>query len=711
MRLAAIFACSLLAVSTVATGQDAPKLPLDSVVSSNPISTDSVKAQELVPIAVRATKKSRYSRALNSSGLKSPTLLRDVPQSISIVSSDMMRDRSMQSISDVVRYIPGITAGQGEGNRDHMVLRGNSSTADFYVDGVRDDVQYFRDLYNVEGIEALKGPNAMIFGRGGGGGVINRVMKQADFNPVRDFSAEVGAFHHARTSIDVGGPLSTSAAARLAGMFQSSRSFRNGVKLERYGVNPLINLSGAKTSLSVGYEHFQDHRTADRGIPSFQGRPFETPASTFFGNAHASHSDARVNAATATLTHRLTSRATLTSRTRFAAYDKFYRNVFPGAVDSSGGEVSISAYDNATSRANFFTQADAMVPMSTGGVLHTIVLGAEAGRQSTNNFRRTGFFNGTATGLSAPVANPTISAPLQFRQNATDADNHVRNSVLSVYAQDQMHLSKRWQIVAGARYETFDIDFRNNRVGTLLDRRDGMISPRVGIVYKPRAPVSVYGSTSVSYLPSSGDQFSALTEVTRALEPERFRNHELGVKWDLSDILAFSAAAYRLDRDNTRANDPTNPARILQTGSQRTNGFELDFRGDISASWSLIAGYSYLDAFISSATTAAKAGASVPLVPHSAASLWNRVTLTDRWAIGTGVIHKTKSYAAIDNTVTLPGFTKVDAAVYYRLSRNMRAQINAENLFDVRYYPTANNNNNISPGAPRSLRFSLSTGF
>ncbi len=274
-----------------------------------------------------------------------------------------------------------------------------------------------------------------------------------------------------------------------------------------------------------------------------------------------------------------------------------------------------------------------------------------------------------------------------------------------------MHLSKRWQIVAGARYETFDIDFRNNRVGTLLDRRDGMISPRVGIVYKPRAPVSVYGSTSVSYLPSSGDQFSALTEVTRALEPERFRNHELGVKWDLSDILAFSAAAYRLDRDNTRANDPTNPARILQTGSQRTNGFELDFRGDISASWSLIAGYSYLDAFISSATTAAKAGASVPLVPHSAASLWNRVTLTDRWAIGTGVIHKTKSYAAIDNTVTLPGFTKVDAAVYYRLSRNMRAQINAENLFDVRYYPTANNNNNISPGAPRSLRFSLSTGF
>lgn len=710
MRSIATIAFQLLTVPVIALAQNPPATPPDST-TPGVIPVDSARAQKLEPVAVRATTRARYAPRLNRSGLKSPVLLRDVPQSVSVVSSQMIRDGGMQSMSDVARYIPGITAGQGEGNRDQMVLRGNSSTADFYVDGVRDDVQYFRDIYNVETVEALKGPNAMIFGRGGGGGVINRVMKQADFNPVRDVSAEVGAYDHRRASTDLGQVLSASIATRMTSMYQSSRSFRNGVDFERYGVNPTLNLSGPNTTLAVGYEHFQDHRTADRGIPSFEGRPFEANRSTFFGDPSASRSDARVNAATATITHQLTSGATLTSRTRLAGYDKFYRNVFPGAVSATGTEVSISAYDNATNRRNFFTQADAVLPVSTGRMSHTLVFGAEAGRQSTDNFRRTGYFNGTATAVSTPVSNPTISAPLAFRQSATDADNHVDNTVLSVYGQDQIHLSRRWQLVAGLRYESFDIDFRDNRDGSSLDRQDGMLSPRIGLVYKPRAPISLYSSASVSYLPSSGDQFSALTEVTRALEPERFVNYETGAKWDVDDRLAFSVAAYRLDRDNTRANDPTNPARILQTGSQRTNGFELDLRGDITTAWKVAGGYSYQSAFISRATTAAPHGARVPLVPRSATSLWNRVQLTDRWSIGAGIVHQAKSYAAIDNAVTLPGFTKLDGAAYYTLGRNTRAQINVENLFDARYYPTANNNNNISPGAPRTVRFSVTTGF
>jgi catecholate siderophore receptor len=617
----------------------------------------------------------------------------------------------MQSLSDVTRFIPGVTAGQGEGNRDQVILRGNSSTADFYVDGVRDDVQYFRDLYNVESVEALKGPNAMIFGRGGGGGVINRVMKQADFNSVREVTAEFGAHNHRRFSSDFGKALSAFAATRLMSMYQSSRSFRKGVDLERYGLNPTVTLSAPKTTVAVGYEHFQDHRTADRGIPSFNGRPFEAQPSTFFGDPSASHSDAKVNAGTATVTHQSTSGVTVTSRTRLAGYDKFYRNVFPGAVSTTGAEVSISAYDNATKRRNFFTQADVVLPTSTGRINHTLLIGAEAGRQSTENFRRTGYFNGAATAISTSAASPTISVPLDFRQSATDADNHVVNTVLSVYGQDQLRLSRRWQIVAGLRYETFDIAYENNRDGSTLDRQDGMISPRIGLVYKPRAPVSLYSSMSVSYLPSSGDQFSALTEVTRALEPERFVNYEAGAKWDVSDRLVFSAAAYRLDRDNTRANDPANPSRVVQTGSQRTNGVELDLRGEVTTAWEVAGGYSYQNAFISSATTAAMYGARVPLVPRSATSLWNRVRVTDRLALGAGIIHQSKSFAAIDNTVTLPGFTKLDGAMYYGLGRNLRAQINVENLFDVRYYPTANNNNNISPGAPRSVRFSLGTAF
>ena len=709
--IALVSSLLLLSAPTAIFAQDVPKIPADSTASSRTLPADTARPQELHPVAIRATIKSRYGPKLNTSALKSPVLLRDVPQAVSVISSPMMRDRGMQSISDVVRYMPGVTMGQGEGNRDQIVLRGNSSTADFYVDGVRDDVQYFRDIYNVESVEALKGPNAMTFGRGGGGGVINRVMKQADFNPVRGFSAEFGAYDHARFSTDLGQAVSTSAAARLTGVYQSSGSFRNRVKLERYGVNPTLTLSGGNTTLAVGYEHFQDHRTADRGIPSFGGRPFETGRATFFGDPSVSHADARVNAATATLTHRLSSGLTLTSRSRLAGYDKFYRNVFPGAVSASGTEVSILAYDNATNRRNLFTQADAMLPLSTGSLRHLLVFGAEAGGQITDNFRNTGYFNGTATAILAPVASPTISAPVAFRQSATDANNHISNSVLSIYSQDQVHLSERWQVVGGLRYESFDIRFRNNRTAQLLERRDGMISPRVGLVYKPRDLISLYSSTSLSYLPSSGDQFSSLTDVTKALEPERFVNYEIGAKWDVNDRLALSTAAYRLDRDNTRANDPTDPARIVQTGSQRTNGFELDVRGDVSEAWQVVGGYSHQNAFIRNATTAARAGARVPLVPRSATSLWNRVRLTGRWALGAGIIHQAQSYAAIDNTVTLPAFTKLDGAAYYTLGRNVHAQINVENLFDAKYYPTANSNDNISPGVPRTFRLSVITGF
>jgi catecholate siderophore receptor len=238
-----------------------------------------------------------------------------------------------------------------------------------------------------------------------------------------------------------------------------------------------------------------------------------------------------------------------------------------------------------------------------------------------------------------------------------------------------------------------------------------MLSPRLGLIYKPLEPASLYGSLSVSYLPSSGDQFSSLTDVTRGLEPERFSNYELGAKWDLTPLLSVTAAAFRLERTNTRANDPTNPGRIVQSGTQRTNGVEAELRGAFTAAWDVVAGMSRQNAFISSATTAAPPGARVPLVPRSTASMWNRYELTKRLAFGAGVIHQSRSYAAIDNSVTLPAFTRIDAAGYFTIASALRLQLNVENLFDARYHPTANNNNNISPGAPRTLRLSLTSGF
>jgi len=646
-----------------------------------------------------------------SSATRTLTPLRDVPQSVTVATRELIQDQLMTSVADVMRYVPGVGTHQGENNRDQVIIRGNNSSADFFLDGVRDDVQYYRDLYNLERVEALKGPNAMTFGRGGGGGVINRVTKEAVFRPVHEVSLQGGTYGRKRVAADIDQPLGRRLAFRLNGMYESSDSFRDQVDLARYAVNPTLTFAASdRTKVTFGYEHLHDTRVADRGIPSFGGRPVDVDVATYFGNPDDSHVRANVDLASATVEHHA-GKVTIRNRTLFGDYDRFYQNYVPGAVTPDGARVALSAYNNETARRNVFNQTDVTYALATGPVRHTLLAGAEIGRQLTDNFRNSGFFDGTAASISVPLASPTIETPVTFRQNATDADNHLRTSLAAAYAQDQVELSPKVQVLAGVRFDRFDLQYHNNRNGDALDRVDDLVSPRAGVVFKPVTPVSVYGSYSVSYLPSSGDQFSSLTAVTQQVEPEKFQNYEAGVKWDVRPDLSLTAAAYRLDRTNTRSTDPNDPTRIVQTGSQRTNGFELGLSGRITPAWRVAGGYSYQDAFVTSATAAARAGAQVAQVPHHTLSLWNTYQVIPRLGLGLGVLRRTDMFAAIDNTVVLPAYTRVDAAAYLTLTRTIRLQANVENLLDQTYYVNADNNTNISPGFRRAVRLGLSAAF
>ena len=215
----------------------------------------------------------------------------------------------------------------------------------------------------------------------------------------------------------------------------------------------------------------------------------------------------------------------------------------------------------------------------------------------------------------------------------------------------------------------------------------------------------------MSYLPSSGDQFSSLTTITQQVEPEKFNNYEVGVKWDAYRDLSLTTAVYRLDRTNTRATDPNDPTRIVQTGSQRTNGYELGANGHLAGAWNIAGGYAWQDAFVTSATAAAAAGAHAAQVPRHTVSFWNRFQFAPKLSAGLGIIHQTEMYATIDNTVTLPRFTRVDVAVYYALTKGLRLQANVENLFDTTYYTNADSNTNISPGFPRAVRVGVTARF
>jgi catecholate siderophore receptor len=661
--------------------------------------------------SVEVTGKQSYATPAISSATRTLTPLRDVPQSVTVISQELIRDQGMTSVADVIRYVPGITAHQGENNRDDLVIRGNRSSADFFLNGVRDDVQYYRDLYNLERVEALKGPNAMIFGRGGGGGVVNRVTKEAVFSPIRSFTLQGGSFGNKRFTGDLNQPLNDKFAFRLNGMYENSGSFRNGVDLERTGVAPTITFTpGDRTKITTGYEYLRDTRVADRGITSYQGRPVDVDPSTYYGNPSDSHVRAAVHLGSVLVEHRL-NRVTIRNRTMYGDYNRFYQNYVPGATSIDGSTVALTAYNNATQRRNLFNQTDFVSSLSTGSLHHTLLIGAELGRQLTDNFRNTGFFNNAATTLIVPSSNTEISTPVTYRQSVTDADNHVQTDVAATFVQDQVELSRYIQLVGGLRFDRFDQRYHNNRNNDNLRRIDNLASPRAGIVVKPRPEVSLYGSYSVSYLPSSGDQFSSLTTITQQLEPEKFNNYEVGLKWDLMPDLSITAAGYRLDRLNTRSTDPNDPTRIVQTGSQRTNGFEVGATGILTPQWQISGGYSYQDAYISSATAAAREGAKVGQVPRHTVSLWNNYRVHPLVSAGIGIISRSDMFATIDNTVMLPSYIRADAALFVTVTENVRLQANLENVFNKQYYLNADSNTNISPGSPRALRVGLTTKF
>ena len=355
-------------------------------------------------IDVLGQRQDAYRVGQTSTATKTLTPLLDIPQSITMVTRDLIRDQAMQSMGDVVRYVPGVQMAQGEGHRDAPILRGNTSTADFFINGMRDDVQYYRDLYNVERVEVLKGPSGMIFGRGGIGrldqprAAASRLGRSAASSGIT-----LGSWQNRRITGDYGQAISDSAAFRVTALYEDSESYRDYGELTRRAINPTVAFRPSDTTtLTFGYERIEDDRVTDRGIPSqlpLEGAPLDIDGATFFGAPELSPNWADVDALSSILTHDFGDRVHLTNQTRYAEYDKFYQNVFPGAYTAATGRVEISGYNNLTARQNFLNRTDVTLSARTGAVTHTLLAGLEIARQETDNFRETGTFQPSARRL------------------------------------------------------------------------------------------------------------------------------------------------------------------------------------------------------------------------------------------------------------------------------------------------------------------------
>nr|WP_255608314.1 TonB-dependent siderophore receptor [Methylosinus sp. Sm6] len=666
-----------------------------------------------------------YVAAGTSSATKTATSIMDIPQSVSILTKQQMQDRGSVSLGQALTYVPGVTVVQGEGNRDQITIRGQDTTADFYTDGVRDDAQYYRDLYNISAVEVLKGPSALIFGRGGGGGVVNRVTKKADGETIRELGFSTGSWGRKRATVDLGQAVSDTVALRLNALYEQSYGFRDFFDLERYGVNPTLTWRPEEnTSVTLSYEHFRDHRTADRGIPSIGGSPVvpaypaSTPINSFFGNADASYSKVDLNRASLVVDHKTDFGLEIRNQTVYADYQKRYQNTFPDQpVALATGLVSIDGYVASNPRQNIFNQTDFTYKFSmTPDIRHTLLFGAEIGNQKSDDWRDLSRWNDPFTGprrVNTPFWFPSVYNQVFFtnpnRRRHTDLD------LAAGYVQDQIEITKYVDVVAGVRFDSFDLAFADGLNGQQFRRADNRWSPRVGLVVKPLEELSLYGSWSRSFLPSAGDQFNVLNVTTASLGPQGFENYEVGFKARILPRLYFTGALYQLDRTNQQLT--VGPIGTI-IGDTRTRGGEFGLVGNVTDEWQVSLGYAHQAAAIMSAQNAGAIGKVVPSVPRDTFSFWNRYDITPMFGVGAGVVHNSRFYPTIDNAVIVPGYTRVDGAVFFNPGKNffglgeeISAQVNIENILGATYYASAHNNNNIMPGAPRSAYVTINARY
>ncbi|WP_336985746.1 TonB-dependent siderophore receptor [Altererythrobacter aquiaggeris] len=646
-----------------------------------------------------------YTIEDGSSGTKTPTPLIDVPQSISVITQDQLHDQGVTQLNDALRYVPGISLETGEGHRDEVFIRGQETTADFYLDGLRDDAQYYRSLYNIERIEILKGPNALIFGRGGGGGAINRVSKIAKIgDTIADLSASVDTFGAFDLAADLNAPIGTNVAARVNAAYEEFDNHRDFYSGRFFGISPTLAFDlSPDTRLIATYSYDDDSRVTDRGVPSLDGRPLEGFDETFFGDQDFNTASAKVHIARARIEHRFNDAVSINLTGQYADYDKVYANILPRGTD--GTTVELSGYRDFTRRENTIGQANLVWSETSGNVRHTFMAGIEASSQETFNGRSNAVFGGTSTRVTAALDDVIFVPPISL--SAPVRDTRSRLSTTSVYFQEQLEFGDKLELIGGVRYDRFDLETRNFINNADAARDDGIWSPRFGAVFKPSVNFSIYGSFATSFLPQSGDQFLVLSNTARDLAPEKFETLEAGVKWAIKPDLLFTASVFQLDRSNTTASDPNNTGLTLLTGASRTKGAELQLAGRVTEALQVNLGYAYMDGSITSDTDFAAAGSRLQQLPEHQITAWGRYAITDKLGVGAGVVYQSEQFTSFSNAVTLPSYVRADLAAYYEISDRIAVQLNVENVFDTDYYPSAHGDDNIQPAAP----LSASVGF
>ena len=646
-----------------------------------------------------------YTDQVNA--LKTPVPVLDVPQSVSIVTDEDIRKQGFREISDIVRYIPGVNTSQGEGHRDAVVFRGVRSTADFYMDGVRDDVQYYRSLYNLEQVEVLRGPNALLFGRGGTGGIINRVTKKAVVG--EDFgSVDVGTdtFGSLDLAFDYNVSGTDDSAFRINVHTDSLANHRDFYDGERTGINPTMKfVMSDDTTLDLSYEHIDHERFIDRGVPTINGAPDESLIDIVFGTPEINTTTVEATIFRGTLSHVFSDTRKGNLTVHKSSFEKMYQNLYASGYD--GTLVTMDGYRDPTERDNLIISGNLVNEISVGSVKHTILVGAELIDTENNNLRYDTFWSTTSDDNEVF----DISRPMDFTVNAdgiatsVDFTTSLKSKtssdirVTSLYIQDQIDLTDNIKLMIGGRHDSFDITVADIKNMTAESRKDTEFSPRAGLVLKPSEEMSLYWSFSQSFLPRSGEQYKALSATSARLDPDVFESNEIGLKYDISPRLNLTLSYF--NSEQTRAERDNDTGENSEVRGLTVDGLEVQLKGQLTDRLDVMVGYSSLDGETSS-------GGEPREIPDHTFSLYAKYQVNDKYGWAFGMTRQGESKIKDNNPgLVLPEYTRLDLGAYYKLSNGLELQVNIENLNDELYFPHSHSTHQASVGEPFNARVSV----
>lgn len=654
-----------------------------------------------------------------STATKTDTDPRDIPQTINSISMEQVSSYGGRDLASALVGVPGVS-NTSDTRFDGFRIRGFSNAGDILLDGMRDDAQYVRSLGNIERVEVLKGPAAVLYGRGGGGGVINQITKQPGHDVHSSISLTAGSQGRVGFAADINHVASEELTMRINAGRETADSFRNGVESTRQYFAPAIKWANSRTSLLLQAEYAEFDRVPDRGMTAtatpFSGAAptsYALPAvdiSTFYGAIGRDYmKDTNLNLRS-TLTHQLNDewelRHLISVLDLHSKFDNTYVTGTYIATPRNYTSVPRSRFLQDMRQRNIQTNLELNGKLMTGSVRHNVLLGVEYGQQKRNPLL-----------WSLPVPAVSIINPNTQPGGGTNfltatASMHRVNSY-SAYAQDQIDLTQQIKLLAGLRWDRFEVDSTNEVKNINSKRNSNALSPRVGIVWSPVAAHSLYVSYSKNYAPVGGDLIGITPDATgntNDLGPQFSRQYEAGVKSDwISNKLSTTLSVFQLDLYNRTVADPIIPTLYYQTGLERNRGVELSINGELTPNWFVRSGFSVQNARVLEAEAKYTNKRSTG-VSSKSGSVFVSFAPAQGFFAETGLIYEGARFVDRDNLLALPGYLRWDGKIGYRFQK-VEATLAATNLSNRNYFASSTSLSQIIPGSPRAFVMNLAYKF